>query len=1472
MGKTKLKDELSKTEMSKKSPFYIVGIGASAGGLEALEHFFDSCPHDTGIAFVVIQHLSPDYKSLMTELLSRHTKMKVNEAKNNEIVKPNNVYLIPRNKNLTVEKGKLKLTKRPAKTQINFSIDIFFHSLAKEQKEMAIGVILSGTGSDGTRGGKSIKEVGGTVFVQNPESGRFDGMTRSAIHHGLADYVLPPEEMPAELILFVSHPHFTKTMMTGSELGRDIEAMDRVLRIVKTHTGYDFFSYKKPTLLRRTAKRMNITKNETIEDYIDYLYQNTAEKSILVDEFLIGVTKFFRNTEAYDILQKHVIPNIIEPKKAKKSPIKIWTVACSTGEEAYSLAILMEEYLESKKINLKYKIFATDIDSKALDVATKGIYASNISLDISASRLSKYFIKTEDKFQIQPFIRKNIIFSKHDILEHPPFNKMDLVSCRNMLIYIDNAMQAKILSSLHYSLNMNGYLFMGSSESIGLLNKNFTEVSNKWKIYRNLVPNKILNVSGTQNWQIGRAASHVGGRSRILNTYEEKINKLINDTLTKEYESVSVCINKNYEIIHATGKFKKYINMPDQGFSNNLIKILPDQISLPITSAIRSLVKNNSDVVTKHVKLLIDEKIMLVKVIVELISITRTEPSNFLITILEKIEKPVSVDEKEKHLLSTDISTNPLLLEEVDELKEELNETRENLQATIEELETSNEEMQATNEELLASNEELQSTNEELQSLNEELHTVNAELQEKNVQLLEANSDIENLMTNTNIGTIFLDKTLAIRKFTPAIKEHFHIREEDIGRQIEHFSSSVKHYDLVNESKKVISDLKPFKGEFQNEKGEWFMLQVFPYRTQNDVIKGVVVNFININELKQAYNEKDKLNQYILHLANSAPVSLYEYDIKRNVNVFSTGSLADIAGYNSDDLEKFGSNLLETIVHPNDLDIVQSNISKLKKMKDGELTYQEYRVVHKQTKEPIWVSSTDKVHKRDKKGKVLTVLGVLQNINQSKGMELQLELSEERARLALEGTGAALWEWSDIGEDDAYWSPQFYDLLGYSAKKVEPSFAIMLHYIHPDCVEDFQDALNEHFINRAPFEIDLRMQTKKEGYKWFRINVQARWDKKGNAEKVVGTLLDIDQQTKNEQLIKDEQEKLEAIYQNAPVGIVLSTMDAVIMQASLGLSKMLGYSEKELIGKHINHITYHEDHSKSIKHIKNLTDGLDNNTIVDKRYVAKDKSIVWAQVRTRAVKDSSGESYIVAILNDINDNKKAEIKMRRLNKELERFAYLASHDLKEPLRTISSLTERLVSKHGEKLGDKGMQYVDMISTASHQMETLTEDLLTYSQLGHSVDKYEKINLNALLKKIKTDLKSSITENKAKLEFTRLPSIFGDSTQIRLLLQNLISNSIKYRKKASPIIKISCVAKGNFWELAVKDNGIGIDKESHTKIFEVFKRLHSRSEYAGTGIGLSNCKRIVENHKGEIWVKSSPRRGATFFFTIPKQKK
>ncbi|TPN87360.1 PAS domain S-box protein [Aquimarina algicola] len=1330
-----------KTELaSMKVNFHfpIIAIGSSAGGLRALETFFEHCPSNTGFAFVVIQHLSPDYKSLMPELLSRHTDMVVKEAIQNEKIQPNHVYLIPGDKNIVIHDKCLQLTQRAPLHQVNFSVDTFFKSLSLEKKEKSICCILSGTGSDGTKGAKSIKEMGGAVFVQSPDDAKFDGMPNSVISQGLADFILPVEEIPKELIHFIKHDQLNINALQGDP--KDTQALKNILQIIHDATELNFLHYKKPTLFRRTIKRMNICKQRTFTAYINYLKEDPDEKFLLAKEFLIGVTKFFRDQKAFDELREKVIPQIVDAKHKSGESIKVWVVACSTGEEPYSLAILIEEYLSKTQKEVDYKIFATDINDEAIHFASKGFYKKNIIAEMPKSFLDKYFIEKEKGYQINAVIRHKIIFSKHDILQNPPFGKIDLVSCRNMLIYMENDIQLKALNSIHFSLNQYGYLFLGSSESVSFLEENLEEISSKWKIYKNIKVNRLLPDHNNEVVRVRRKKdSSIRINRKKDKTFQTAI-KAINSMLIEELDLVFACIDEHFEIIQASGKLKDFIAIPEEGFTNNLIKMLPDELSIPITTLIRKLNNGEEKKATRNVKWLIENILKEIKLTVKEIKLGNDlAESSTVYIVLFQVQESIEVTHTQDPLYSSEFDQNS----RVEELKEALNETRENLQSTIEELETTNEEMQATNEELIASNEELQSTNEELQSLNEELHTVNTELQQKNIQLLESNSDIENLIKNVNIGTVFLDRTFNIRKFTPAIRQHFQLRVEDIGRPISHFSGTLGGQDLMKLSARVIDTLQSYKQEVQNTEGVWFLMQIFPYLNQEHVIKGVVINFINIDDTKAALQETAKLNTFLSRVIDTNPGIIYIYDLIEKRNVYASDNVAKIAGYTEEEIKGLKSSLLDILIHPEDIERIGEHHQKMKYLKDGEVLSLEYRLIHKDTKKPIWILSTDKVNERNTKGEVVSILGVSQDISQTKDLEDMLRISESRLQLAIKGNRAAIWEWSDFSLDKAWWSDEFYKLLGYSSRDLKHEFTSFLNLIHEDQISHFKNDVEKHINELTDFEDEIRIKTKRNGYKWFRVNAKAQ-KTTGCKIKIVGTLA------------------------------------------------------------------------------------------------------------------------------DINYKKEAENRMKDLNVELERFAYLASHDLKEPLRTISSFTKLFKDEYHENFDATAIQYLDFIEKASARMIVLTNDLLQYSQLDNKSLKFETVRLNEILKEIVQDLQKPIEDNYATITIDVLPSIFCDKIQIRQLFQNLISNSIKYRKKeVNPRIEIGCEEKSDHLQFYVKDNGIGINAKYHAKIFEVFKRLHSQDEYEGTGIGLANCKRIIDNHKGKIWLQSSLEKGAVFYFSIPK---
>lgn len=822
------------------NPFYVVGIGASAGGLEAINQFFENVPDKPGFAFIIIQHLSPDYKSLMAELLVKHTHMKIFEAEDQMVLKKNCVYLIPSKKFLTVKGNKVVLHEKE-KSPANNTIDVFFDSIAQEYGANSVGIILSGTGSDGTKGVKAISEKGGIVIVQDPATAAFNGMPNNAIAAGVANMILPPQNMALELMDYVSDPGSTPSIRLNTQ--QDEIVLREIILLIRKVTGQDFAHYKPPTLIRRLSKRMSELSIRNMEEYLDYLHHRPTEIKFISHDFLINVTHFFRDKEAFEVIKDDVIPSILRGKNPNDT-VKLWVVACSTGEEAYSMAILFHEYLEkNNQQEVNVKIFATDVDKDALEVASRGIYTRGILEFVSGQRIAKYFDIEGDNYRINADIRKMVVFSHHDVIKDPPFGRLDLVSCRNMMIYINSDIQKEILRKLHFSLNLNGYLFVGPSEHVDTIKPSLQEVDKKWRIYRCVNKVRLYDQQPYFHAVDKQALVNVGS-DRAKNPLHH-LGDLFKETLLEDQGYAGIFIDLNFEIKQAVGNYKNYIQFPESNFNFNLTKLVHSELSVSLSAAIRKAIQENSSVTVKDVKLHQDDKVRLISIYIKPYLHHNKFSQQFLFIVLK--------EEEAKGLPARDSSSWNLIpgdLNRVEEMEKELKETRENLQAVIEEMEATNEELQSANEELVSTNEELQSTNEELQSLNEELHTVSTEHQMKIKELLELNDDLNNYFRNSDIGQILVDKNFIIRKFSPSVTRMVNLIPSDIHRSLVDITVRFKEVDLIGDIGKVIRSGVPIEKEIMMD-DSYYLLRLNPYERHDKKIDGVVINFVDVSRAKR---------------------------------------------------------------------------------------------------------------------------------------------------------------------------------------------------------------------------------------------------------------------------------------------------------------------------------------------------------------------------------------------------------------------------------------------------------------------------------------------------------------------------------------------------------------------------------------------------------------------------------------------
>jgi len=836
----------------ENNDLYIIAIGASSGGMDAIHLLFDHTPED-GVAYVVIQHLSRDHKSFMAELLAKHSKMKVFVAENNMIISPNCVYLMPRGKNMTIQQRRLLLTDSHG-GQPNMAIDIFLSALAEDRGNKSIAVILSGAGSDGTKGIAAIKKFGGMVIVQDPVSAKFDGMPLSAIESGNADLILAPELIPDEIIAFLKRDKLVKNF-ADRITETDELALEEILSLIQQQTPLDFTDYKRPTIIRRIALQMAHHNLSTLEGYTEFLKKHPPEITILAQQFLISVTNFFRDKDAFKALKEKVIPEIIKNKLVVDT-LKVWVVGCATGEEAYSIAIIIREQLESLNKYLDVKIFASDIDKTALSQASKGEYPESIASDVSEERLRKYFIKKDNTYKITPNIRKMVIFADHDIVKQPPFGKIDLISCRNLLIYMNPILQKKVLASLNFCLNLGGYLFIGISESLGDLKISFKEVDKKWKIYKSLESNLSVRDTtyNTPVWDskwINPAVILNRPKSVLMNNFSKTINESLLDVLG--YDAI-VCVNDEFRIVQSFGDYEKYL-LPKL-FNFNLLEMLTEELSIATSTTIRKSLKSNKKIRVKDIKFKDNDFIRSVNIFVIPIQ-SEDITINPLILVLFGEGKEWIDSDIDTERFNPDTHNQSYL----EDLRMELAETKHQLKLAYDLLEVTNENISSYDEELISSNEEMQSTNEELQSVNEELETVNNEFQLKIKELAELNDDLNNYFKGTTIGQLFVDRELIIRKFTPPATKQINLREGDLGRSLSDFSTNIKFSEMTEKIKEVIATENEFHSEVQTTDNKWYHMLILPYiRQQDNQNDGVVITFNDITELKIVQEKLSRIN------------------------------------------------------------------------------------------------------------------------------------------------------------------------------------------------------------------------------------------------------------------------------------------------------------------------------------------------------------------------------------------------------------------------------------------------------------------------------------------------------------------------------------------------------------------------------------------------------------------------------------
>ena len=1137
------------------SSFLTVGIGASAGGLEAFQTFFRHMDEESGMAFVLISHLAPDHDSLLSELLAKETQMRVLQVTEEVRLQPNQVYVIPPNATLTVEDGILRLSPPQQARGHRAPIDIFFRSLAKDQGENAVCIILSGTGSDGTIGMKSIKEFGGLAIAQDSITAKYDSMPRNAAITGLIDYVLPVEDIPAKLIEYARHREgLQATFGEDGILPEAADYLQQICSLLRRRVGHDFSSYKQGTLIRRIQRRIQITQTDSVEAYVTYLKADAEEVSLLFKDLLIGVTHFFRDPEAFEALQTTVIAPLVEESLASKS-IRIWIAGCSSGEEAYSIAILLLEEMEQQNVRSQVQIFATDIDERSLEKARHGRYPESIAEQISTDRLERFFIRQDGLFQVVKQLREMCIFSQHSLISDPPFSRLDLISCRNLLIYFDSDLQKRLIPLFHYALREDGHLFLGSSENLSAHSELFRTVDKSHRIFQRkeaLVPPLIdfplVDPSNYRQFSAPKDRTVVGRQSQIIRSIER--------VLLQDYAPACVIINEQNEVVYFFGRTGKYLE-PSQGIpSNNLFDLARLGLRLDLRAVIKEARESQREAIRERVSIDNEDQIFTVNLIACSVQ-SESDNSSLMMVVFQDLGKPTSYEkakaagnkpEEEAHIIK--------------QLEDELRVTKEHLRSTIEEIETSNEELKSANEELLSMNEELQSSNEELQtskeemqSINEELETVNAELRNKVEDLDAANSDIQNLFESTRIATVFLDEALNIKRFTPAATELFNLIGTDIGRPITDITLSLEGLDVTANVKEVLRTLIPLEKEVQ-VKGEniYYSARIVPYRTLENVISGAVLTFVDITSLRQARNRAEKWAQ-----RQSAIADIGTYAWQGH----GAAAVCDRAVEKvCETLETEACSLFA--YHPNQSELLlqygrgwpderigQFTVSVTDSHPGYTLQVQQPVIVEDFSQEERFTASempaeggfksgiSALVHGSERVYGVLTShsqkanhftledIAFLQSFANALSSTLQreknsevLEKNKERLDLAIETGSLGIWDF-DIETTQSTWNAVEFRLLGLDPDEIEkPNQDMFFRNIHPEDRESVRQKRLEALEQRTEFDTEFRIRQGDNPIRWLAAKGRVILDAKGDAKQMIVINYDITKRKQNEEALE----------------------------------------------------------------------------------------------------------------------------------------------------------------------------------------------------------------------------------------------------------------------------------------------------------------------------------------------------------------
>jgi two-component system CheB/CheR fusion protein len=1484
----------------------VIGLGASAGGLEPLQEFLEHVPAASGLVFVVIQHLEPHHPSMLAELLARHTAMPVLQASHGLPLQTDHVYVIAPGTLLTIDKGVFRVVASEAPS--SSLIDAFFHSLAENQGEHAVGVLFSGAGHDGTVGLRTIKEQGGLTLAQPPETATHDCMLQSAIGAGLVDHVVPVAQMPAIITEHAEHLSKFVAADAAEDLDEQLAThLDKICALIHQRTGHDFSRYKEGTLLRRIRRRLQVQHLDSVEGYLELLERDSAEADGLLKDLLIGVTQFFRDPEAFQALAQQTIPLIVQGKSAD-APIRVWVPGCASGEEAYSIAILLREHLDRLETRRFVQIFATDLDAAMLAEARHGRYPAEIADQVSPERLARFFIRDPSTgsgraadFQAVKELREMCIFSEHSLIRDPPFSQLDLISCRNVLIYLSADLQKKLVPLFHYALRPGGFLFLGPSEGISGSPELFEPADKRNRIFRR---KETVNRPAVEFPLSNRSAARASGASpnpqgmleRRAQTPHEKIGAAFERTVLEEYAAPSAVINERGDVLFVAGPLSRHLQLPAGALTTtNLLEAFRGNLRQELRMALRAAGDKRRKIVRKSISVESEDSTRRVHLTVRPMPAVEPEAGLFLVALQEIEPSEGSGTE--------DSGASEAAEPAVEQLENELRTTRAELKTTVEELESANEEMKSSNEELISTNEELQSANEEmqtskeeLQSLNEELETVNTELRQKVDELGDANSDLQNLFAATEIATIFLDRSLRVAKFTPAATALFHLIETDVGRPLADFAQRFAGQDLTTDAQEVLRVLTPIERQVRSAEGAWFVLRVVPYRTVENLIAGVVVTFVDVTELKhaeEALRQTTEREHFLAEVVENASTPFGVGAPDGSLLLFNR-AFAELTGYSREELEQRRLTWATDLTPPEWREREMEILSKASRT--GEPVRYEKEYIRKDgSRVPVELFVQPVL---DSQGHVVHYRSFLSDISERKRAEAALRESHDRTTAILESIADAFYslddQWRFVVVNPAAERAPFgrpaSELLGKVIWDVFP--AIPGTRIHQHYLDAVQKRSHEHYEAQSPLN-----------GRWYEVFMFPRT---GGLDVY---MRDITKRKGAEEALRLSEEKFAKAFHGDTAAMAITRLsDGLFIDVNQRYLEMTGWTRGEVVGERspqLNIWRHPEDRERFVRELQQH--GMVRNAEFNFFRKGGDE---WTGLVSSEVSTLGGEQVIINSITDITERKKAEEALREsdvenqkllaaVREEKERlsraeealrvanaqlteadqrkneFLAVLSHELRNPLTPIRNslyILERVAPG-----GDQARRALEVIGRQSGQLARLVDDLLDVTRISRNKIQLQRgpLDLNELVRRTVEDHHSLFEGKGIAVETSfaaeRLP-ISGDAARLAQMVGNILQNAVKFTPADGRVaVSTAVAASRGRATLRVIDNGVGIEPTMLTRLFQPFTQAEATLDRStgGLGLGLALVKGLVLMHGGDVRAHSDgPGRGAEFVVELP----